>query len=181
VAANDGEVMALIKELEGLRERAEPVPNEVRLQAERWLEDKKVPYRSRIKLALLAFGENDRWASKHIQIIFRSEISGKPFGTIAELFKLVPEGPIQIEVADVVAQAVSRTMTPEDASGAAAWVAGLPEGPRKIAVSSLGSCLASKGDLDSLRRLERSSELESVKSSFAWYRADLEKRNSSSR
>jgi hypothetical protein len=175
--ADDGEVKALLKQLEELRARAEPVPRELQVKADHRLNDKKVSYGSRIRLALLAYGEDGWWASKHIQIIFRNEISKKPFATISELFKLVPEGPIQIEVADVVAQAVARTMTAADAPDAAEWVAGLPDGPRKKAISMLGSCLASKGDLASLRSLEQHSKVESVKSSFAWYRADLERSN----
>lgn len=174
IAFEEDSAEVIAEELQNLRKLEKPVPRDLAFKAEKLIESNRVSYRLRFQLSLLAF-QGERWASKHIEIIFRNEISKRPFETIAEVFKLVPEGPIQQEVADTLSQAIARTMTPGDAQAVCDLFTGFPEGPRKIAVGMLSSCLSSAGQIETLRRLEQSASDESMKKSFAWYVGDFER------
>lgn len=174
IAPDEASAEAISEELQNLRKLEKPVPRDLAFKAEKLIESNRVSYRLRFQLSLLAFQE-ERWASKHIEIIFRNEVSKRPFETVAEVFKLVPEGPIQEEVADTLSQAIARTMTPGDAPAVCDLFAGFPEGPRKVAVGMLSNCLASAGQIETLRSLEQSCSDESMKKSFAWYVGDFEK------
>lgn len=174
IASEEDSAEAIAEELQNLRKLEKPVPRDLAFKAEKLIESNRVSYRLRFQLSLLAFQE-ERWASKHIEIIFRNEVSKRPFETIAEVFKLVPEGPIQDEVADTLSQAIARTMTPGDAPAVCDLFAGFPEGPRKVAVSMISNCLSSAGQIETLRSLEQNCSDESMKKSFAWYVGDFEK------
>ncbi len=165
------EVQALLAKLSAIREGGETVPEELKVQAQKFINSKKVPYKSRIQLALLALDEE--WSAKHIEIIFRNEISKRPFETVQELFKLVPEGELQDKVADSIGQTAS--ITAGDAPEAVAWLESLPASSREKAVSIISFRLRYANDLETLKSLEKSSGSEELKMSFGWSVAELEK------
>lgn len=164
------EAAALLSKLEGFLKDGSPIPQDLKVAADRFIDLAEIPYKTRIGLALVAFDE--RSATKQVEIIFR-EVAKRPFETIAELFPLVPEGPMQDRVADAIGQVVA--IAPGDAPQAIAWLESMPAGPRKAAVSIIAFRLEHAGDLATLKSLEASASLEDLKKSFGWWVDELEK------
>jgi len=165
------EAAALLAKLEGLLKDDTPIPHDLKIAADRFIDLAEVPYKTRIGLALAAFDE--RSATKQVEIIFR-EVAKRPFETIAELFPLVPEGPMQDRVADAIGQVVA--ISPGDAPQAVAWLESMSASPRKEAVSIIAYRLEHAGDLATLKSLEASANLEDLKKSFGWWVAEVEKK-----
>ncbi|MCW1924998.1 hypothetical protein OKA05_20715 [Luteolibacter arcticus] len=162
----------LLVELSDLRSQHQPVPDDLRIEAEKLINSKRTPYPLRIGLALSACDE--RWAAKHIQIMFRNEISKRPFETIAELYRLVPEGPLQQQVAESIFQTAS--LSPADAPAMVAFLEAIPPDPDGRVTSIIGSRLRETKDMETMKALEASSRSEELKARFRWWVTDMEKR-----
>lgn len=165
----------LIKQLSLLRKDGSAVPDDLRIASEKLINSTEISYKSRIQLAILAL--SDEWSAKHIQIIFRNEISKRPFETIQDLFKLVPDGRLQDEVSASISQTV--LLTSSEAPMATTWLASLPDSSRKKAVSIIYTRLMHNGDLETLRSLEKASPTDALKKSFSWAVQELEKQQNS--
>lgn len=154
----------LIAELSEMKRNGTSIPEDLRTKASKLNEGKQLPYPTRIALVVAAFDE--RGAALNLRIMFKFEIAQRPFETIGELYRLVPEGPLQLDVADTIAQASS--ISPGDAPMAVEWLATLPDDARKRAVSLINGRLMEANDLETLKRLEESSTTEPLKESFKW-------------
>jgi hypothetical protein len=161
----------LLAELTSLRNEQQPIPQDLKLRADKLIKSKRAPYDLRIQLALAAM--DDHWAAKHIQIIFRNEISKRPFETIAELYKLVPEGELRQQVVESTFQTTS--LTSSDAPAAVAFLESIPPAGWDRVVSLIGSRLSETKDLATMRALEASSRSEDLKNRFQWWVAKMEK------